>query len=354
MFGAYRLSFASSSLIVSLKIDLPRPLRHSLSVDLIAKAKDVFGIEIAQLQKLANRLDESFISAVEALHDSLLQEKKIIVIGVGKSESIGQKFVATLNSTGATAVSLSCQNALHGDLGLLSTGDLIIALSYSGETTEMMTLLPHVKQRAGKIISLTGNPSSTLAKHSDIVLDTHVEEEACPLQLAPTSSSTNMLGLCDALAMVLLEKRGFRSEDFAALHPGGNLGKYLLTRVSDIMRSGSDFAKVTPEQTVQDAILTMVQCRAGAAVVVDKSDALLGIFTHGDFVRGYQENREIGDSVIKDHMTVSPISVMASDLAVEVVKILRENRIDDLIVLDDDNRVVGLVDVQDLSRCGLA
>ncbi|MDA0766722.1 MAG: KpsF/GutQ family sugar-phosphate isomerase [Verrucomicrobia bacterium] len=291
---------------------------------------------------------------MEALHETLQREKKIVVIGVGKSESIGKKLVATLNSTGATAVALSCQNALHGDLGLLSNGDVIIALSYSGETTEMMTLLPHVKKRASKVIAITGNPSSTLAKHSDIVLDTSVDEEACPLRLAPTSSSTNMLALGDALAMVLLEKRGFRAEDFAELHPGGSLGKYLLTRVTEIMRHDDDLAKVTPETPVQDAILTMLKCRAGAAVVVNSQGGLAGIFTHGDFVRGYQNDHQIGDTPVKNHMTSTPITIHENDLAVEVVKILRESRIDDLIVVNDRGEPVGLVDVQDLSRFGVS
>jgi len=323
-------------------------------VDSIEKARAVLAIEASQLQRLAENLDDQFAQAIEVLSQTLSQGRKIVVIGVGKSESIGNKFVATLNSTGATAVNLSCLNALHGDLGVLSNGDLVIALSYSGETTEMITLLPHVKKRASKIIAITGSPTSTLAKHSDLVLDTHVEEEACPLQLAPTSSSTNMLGLCDALAMVLLEKRGFRPEDFAELHPGGNLGKFLLTRVGDIMRTGSALASVSPTDSVQSAILQMLESRAGAAVITKSDGSLAGIFTHGDFVRAYQSNREIGDSAISEHMTIEPITVQEDDLAVEVIKILQKHRIDDLIVLSAEGKTVGLIDVQDLSRQGLA
>jgi len=324
------------------------------AVDFIAKGRKTLEIEATQLLMLAGRLDDCFVQSVETLEETLNAGKKIVVIGVGKSESIGNKFVATLNSTGATAVNLSCQNAIHGDLGLLSIGDLVVALSYSGETSEMIALLPHVKKRASRIISITGAPASTLAKHSDLVLDTSVEEEACPLQLAPTSSTTNMLGLCDALAMVLLEKRGFRTEDFAELHPGGNLGKYLLTRVSDIMRTGDALAKTPSDSLVQDAVLKMLECRAGAAVVVNSDDSLAGIFTHGDFVRGYQSNREIGDSPVIEHMTRNPISIHHDDLAVEIVRTLRENHIDDLVVVNDQNQAVGLVDVQDLSRHGLS
>jgi len=323
-------------------------------VDLIEKARTVLGIEAAQLLRLSERLDESFARAITALGDSLAGGKKIVVIGVGKSQNIGKKFVATLNSTGATAVSLSCQNALHGDLGLLSLDDPVIALSHSGETHELITLLPHVKKRASLIIAITGNPSSTLARHSDIILETHVDEEACPLRLAPTSSSTNMLGLCDALAMVLLEKRGFRSEDFAELHPGGSLGKYLLSHVSDIMRTGAALATVPLDALVQDTIIAMLEARTGAAIVVHPDQSLAGIFTHGDFVRSYQKDHEIGSSPVSAHMTAEPVTVRENDLAVEVVKILRGNRIDDLIVLNDSGQPVGLVDVQDLSRQGLS
>ncbi len=336
-------------LLLDLTSDLRHPSPVSASSPLLEKARRVLEIEIEQLKRLSDRLDDQFSQAITALKDTLLLEKKIVIIGVGKSENIGKKIVATFNSTGATAVNLSCQNALHGDLGLLSTDDLIIALSYSGETQEMMTLLPHVKKRATQVIALTGNPNSTLARHSDIVLDIGVDDEACPLGLAPTSSSTNMLVLGDALAMVLLEERGFQEDDFAELHPSGTLGKYLLTRVSDIMRKGSDFVKVDPETTVQNTVLAMLACRAGAATIVNPDDSLVGIFTHGDFVRGYQNHRDIGDTCVCEHMTKNPITVQTDDLAVNVVKIIRENRIDDVIVLEG-KKVAGLIDVQDLSR----
>jgi len=323
-------------------------------VDYIERGQAVLEIEIAQLQRLAERLDCHFGEAVEALNSALQNGKKIVVIGVGKSQNIGKKFVATLNSTGATAVSLSCQNALHGDLGLISNEDIIVALSDSGETAELISLLPHVKKRASQIIAITGNQNSHLAKHSDLVLLTHVSEEACPLRLAPTSSSTNMLALTDALAMVLLEKRGFQPEDFAELHPGGSLGKYLLTRVADIMRKEDEVAKVSPGDTVQDSILAMVKSRSGAAIVINPDDSLAGIFTHGDFVRGYQIDRNIGDQCVTNYMTTSPITVRETALAAEVIKILRENRIDDVIVLNNEDKAVGMIDVQDLSRLGLS
>ena len=323
-------------------------------MDYIERGQAVLEIEIAQLQRLAERLDCHFGEAIEALNSALQNGKKIVVIGVGKSQNIGKKFVATLNSTGATAVSLSCQNALHGDLGLISNEDMIVALSDSGETAELISLLPHVKKRASQIIAITGNQNSHLAKHSDLILLTHVSEEACPLRLAPTSSSTNMLALTDALAMVLLEKRGFQPEDFAELHPGGSLGKYLLTRVADIMRKEDEVAKVSPGDTVQDSILAMVKSRSGAAIVINPDDSLAGIFTHGDFVRGYQIDRNIGDQCVANYMTTSPITVRETALAAEVIKILRENRIDDVIVLNNEDKAVGMIDVQDLSRLGLS
>jgi len=323
-------------------------------VDYIERGQAVLEIEIAQLQRLAERLDCHFGEAVEALNSALQNGKKIVVIGVGKSQNIGKKFVATLNSTGATAVSLSCHNAPNGDLRLISIEDMIVALSDSGEPAELISLLPHVKKRASQIIAITGNQNSHLAKHSDLILLTHVSEEACPLRLAPTSSSTNMLALTDALAMVLLEKRGFQPEDFAELHPGGSLGKYLLTRVADIMRKEDEVAKVSPGDTVQDSILAMVKSRSGAAIVINPDDSLAGIFTHGDFVRGYQIDRNIGDQCVANYMTTSPITVRETALAAEVIKILRENRIDDVIVLNNEDKAVGMIDVQDLSRLGLS
>ena len=207
-------------------------------MDAIEKARRVIRIETDSLQRLADRLDAGFSRAVELLKETLDQRGKIVVIGVGKSGNIGHKIAATLNSTGSTAVVLNSQNALHGDLGLLSDGDAVLALSYSGETSELLDLLPFIRRFEVRIISLTGKPTSTLSTFSDVTLDTSVEREACPLNLAPTSSSTAMLVMGDALAMVLLEARGFTEEDFARYHPGGSLGRALLTKVSDIMRHG--------------------------------------------------------------------------------------------------------------------
>jgi len=319
-------------------------------MDAIEKARRVIGIETESLQRLADRLDSSFGAAVELLKETLDQRGKIIVVGVGKSGNIGHKIAATLNSTGATAVVLNSLNALHGDLGLLSDGDAIIVLSYSGETLEMLDLLPFIKRFDVRIIALTGKTDSTLSRHSDITLDTSVEREACPLNLAPTSSSTAMLVMGDALAMVLLEARGFTEEDFARYHPGGALGRALLTKVSDIMRIGGELATVGESASIREVLAAMTATRSGACLILTKSGALAGIFTHGDFARCFQQNPDIADRPVNDFMTRKPVSVHADSLAAEAVKTIGRNRIDDVVVLDADGRPVGLIDSQDLAR----
>lgn len=318
--------------------------------EFIAQAKSVLQTEIDELASLSGRIGLEFTHAIQTLCDGLTGRGKIIVIGVGKSENIATKIAATLNSTGAPTVVLDCQNALHGDLGILADGDTVLALSYSGETAELLNLLPHLKRRTAPIIAFTGNPGSTLANNSDVVLDTSVSNEACPLNLAPTSSSTNMLALGDALAMVLLQARGFRSEDFAELHPSGSLGRQLLTRVTDIMRQGDQLACVQPTDTIATALAVMQQCKAGAVVATDEQDHLQGIFTHGDFVRAYQKDRDLADRLVADKMTPDPVTIQGNKLAAEAVHMLEENRIDEIIVVDEKQKVVGLIDVQDLSR----
>ena len=318
--------------------------------DFISEARIVLQTEIDELISLAARVDVSFVAAVKALRRGLEERGKIIVIGVGKSENIATKIAATLNSTGAPAVVLNCQNALHGDLGIMAEGDTVLALSYSGETTELLNLLPHLKRRAHSIIAFTGKPNSALATNSDVVLDVSVENEACPLNLAPTSSTTNMLALGDALAMVLLKSRGFQAEDFAKLHPGGSLGRQLLTRVTDIMRQGDQLARVQPTDTIATALAAMKQSKAGAVVATNEQGQLQGIFTHGDFVRAYQEDRDVADHLIRDHMTANPVTIQGDKLAAEAVHTFEQHLIDEVVVINAENQVIGLIDVQDLSR----
>ncbi len=317
------------------------------------KARRVIELEIQELHRLQDRVGEAFSAVIRQMLDCLATGHKLVVCGVGKSGNIGRKLAATLNSTGAPTVMLNVGDALHGDLGVVAEGDLVITLSYSGETDELLTLLPHLKRRRVTLVAVTGNAESMLARQADVVLDVQVNREACPLGLAPTSSTTTMLVLCDALAMVLLEARGFRAEDFASLHPGGSLGRALLTRVADVMRQGEQLALITPATTVNQALQAMTKARCGAAIVADAAGKLAGVFTHGDFVRAFQRDMAIAETPVSEFMTRSPVTILAENLAVEVLATLDRHRVDDIVVVDQGGRPVGLVDTQDLTRLQL-
>jgi arabinose-5-phosphate isomerase len=318
------------------------------------RARKVFDTEIAELVRLRDRLDGSFEQAVDAVRRSILAGGKVIVVGVGKCSHVGDKIAATLTSTGSPAIALNSMNALHGDLGIVKDGDTVLCLSSSGETAEMLNLLPALRRFEVRILAFTGNIRSSLARHSDIVVDVSVEKEACPLALAPTSSTTAMLVLGDALAMTLLEASGFQPEDFARFHPGGSLGRKLLTKAADIMRPRNQMALITPETTVPDALDAMTRQRAGAAVVIDAEERLAGIFTHGDCVRAFRAHGpEISTLAVARLMTANPICIESTQLAVEVLAVLKKHRIDDIVVIDLDRKPAGLIDVQDLSRIGL-
>lgn len=319
----------------------------------VSLARRVIAIEMEEIGRLSERMDDRFTAAVTALLACLETRHKIVVCGVGKSGSIGRKLVATLNSTGATSVNLNAQDALHGDLGVLDEGDVVILLSYSGETRELVDLLPHLRRQNVKLIGVTGGVDSVLGRNSDIVLDVSVQREACPLGLAPTSSTTAMLVLCDALAMVLLNARGFREDDFARYHPGGSLGRALLTRVTDVMRKDEKLALVTPETLVSEVLKVMTRVRAGAAIVKAPDGTLAGVFTHGDFVRTWQQDPLVGQHPVSDYMTRKPITITEDKLATEVLALLENHRVDDLVVLDAEGKPVGLVDTQDLTRMKL-
>ena len=320
-------------------------------MDHLEKARRVISLEIEELSRLLERIDDSFVDAVETLKSSLEEGARIAIVGVGKSGNVGSKLAATLNSTGAPASVLNCQDATHGDLGLVNPGDSVIALSYSGETAELLNLIPHLKRRQAKIIAITGKPGSTLGKAADCVIDINVQREACPLNLAPTSSTTNTLVIGDALAMVLLEARGFTKEHFAELHPGGSLGRALLLRAGDIMRKGEEVVIVTGDMPVTEAIERMTKARAGAVVVADQEGILEGVFTQGDFVRAFQEqDGGIAAVPVGELMTRDPIHVGEDRLVGEVLRMLEDHRIDDLVVVDASGRPVGLIDTQDLTR----
>ena len=322
-------------------------------MDYLEKAKRVLGIEIFEMQRLRERLGESFIQAIQLIKEAVEARGKVVVVGVGKSGHIGSKIASTLTSTGSPAVVLDSVNALHGDLGMVADGDVVLALSSSGETDEMLRILPAIARFQVKIIAMCGDPKSTLAQNAHVILDVNVEQEACPLNLAPTSSTTAMLALGDALAMVLLEARGFQKEDFARFHPGGMIGRSLLVRVHQIMRPRDALALVAPNEPIRSVLKAMTSVRAGAAIVAGENGKLLGIFTHGDFARNFQSDSKIGERLVADLMTLNPVTVHQDKLAVEVLKLLEQHRIDDLVVVNDEQVPVGLVDSQDLTKLKL-
>src|SRR5256712_1040473 len=257
-------------------------------MDYLEKARRVFDVEILELQRLRQRLGDDFSRAVALIKDAVDARGKVVVVGVGKSGHIGGKIASTLTSTGSPAVVLDSLNALHGDLGMIADGDVVLALSASGETEELIRVLPAIARFDVKIIAICGDPNSTLAKNADVFLDVAIEQEACPLNLAPTSSTTVMLALGDALAMVLLEARGFNKEDFAKFHPTGRIGRSMLMRVHQVMRPREAMAIVATDTPIRDVLRAMTSVRAGAAVIAGEDRQLLGVFTHGDFVRNFQ------------------------------------------------------------------
>jgi len=313
-------------------------------------ARAVLSTEAAGLRSLAASLGAEFSRAVDCLARAT---GRIVVSGMGKSGLVARKIAATLSSTGTPALFVHPAEASHGDLGMVSQGDLILILSFSGETEEVSRLIPSLKRIGTRIVALTGNPQSSLAREAEIHLDVQVPREACPLNLAPTSSSTAMLAVGDALAMVLLEARGFKKEDFATFHPGGTLGRNLLLKVEDIMRTREQMAVLSGLATVNEALALIADKRAGAVAVTDKQGRLAGIYTHGDFTRGYQKDVHIGRARLADVMTPKPITVRVDKLAVEVLNLFEAHRIGDLIVVDRRGHPVGLVDAQDLAKVKL-
>lgn len=319
----------------------------------LTRAKEVFDIEIAALRAVRARLDASFEQAVALVVAALGQRGKIVVIGIGKSGNVGHKIAATLTSTGSTSVVLNPVDALHGDLGIVNDGDVILALSYSGESEELLNLMPALKRFSVKILSLTGAAKSSLARHSDVVLNVHVPKEACPFNLAPTASTTAMLAMGDALAMAVLEARGFKQSDFAKYHPSGAIGRAMLVRVKDIMRSGVRNAVASHKLNVREALLVMTQAKSGSLGVVDARGKLVGVFTDGDFRRRMAADENLLSKPLAGVMTRNPICIRDEALAAEALKIFNERNIDDLIVVNAKKEPVGLVDSQDLPKLKL-
>ncbi len=313
-------------------------------------AKQVLEIEADAVKNLVNYVDDTFVEAVELVYSSV---GRIIITGMGKPGLIGRKISATLASTGTPSLFLHPAEAIHGDLGMVTKEDVVIAISHSGETDEIVKLLNTIKKIGSKLIAITGNPASTLANNSDVLLHVPIDKEACPLGLAPTASTTAQLAMGDALAVALLDKRGFKPEDFALYHPGGSLGKKLLT-VKDIMRKGQDNPIVSKEVTIKEALLGITSARAGSCSIVDTDGKLLGIFTDGD-LRRHLENENVTNLLamnITEVMTISPFTIHEDRLAAEALNLLGEKSIDEIPVVNNNEEPVGLLDVQDLLKAG--
>jgi len=320
------------------------------SDQLLALAAEVLDIESRAVDALRSRLDASFAAACELCMDT---PGRIVVTGMGKSGHIGNKIAATLASTGTPSFFMHPGEASHGDLGMITGQDVLLAVSYSGETDEVLTILPLVKRMGAKLLSLTGKPKSTLAKAADVHLDVSVSEEACPLNLAPTASTTATLAMGDALAVALLKIRGFTAEDFAMSHPSGSLGKRLLLRVADVMRSGDDVPKVTAEVSLGEGLIEMSQKGLGMTAIVDADDKVLGIFTDGDLRRALDAGIDVRKTVMQEIMHTKCKTTTADILAAEAVHIMEENKITGLLVADEDGRLVGALNIHDLFRAGI-
>ena len=314
-------------------------------------ARSVFDIELDGVKAVRESLDEHFTKAIELFLSVLSKDGKIVVTGVGKNLHIAEKISATLASTGSTSVVLNPSQAIHGDLGILSRNDVLLALSYSGESDEIKALLPAVLRLGIPVVALTADASSALGKHSDIALNVKVPCEACPFGMAPTASTTATLAMGDAIAMTLLGARGFKREDYAKLHPAGAIGKALLLRVVDVMRKDADLAIVPETATLRDAVLAMTKAQTGAACIVDEHGKLVGIFTDGDLRRNSAKNLTFDITQgVASLMTRNPTRVTNDQLAVDILHIFEKRKIDDIPVVDGDGKVVGIIDIQDLPK----
>jgi len=321
------------------------------SAELLKRAADVLRIESNGILSIIDRLDDSFVRAVELMRSC---RGKVVVTGVGKSGLICRKIAATLASTGTPSFFLHSGDGVHGDLGMVMKGDVVLAISNSGETDEILKLLPHFKQHGLKLIVMTGNLESTLAKAGDVVLNVRVKEEACPLGLAPTSSTTAALAMGDALAVVLLEDKGFNQEDFALRHPGGTLGRRLLLRVEDLMVRGEQLPLVQEETLVQDALFEITAKRLGVTGVADAKGKLVGVITDGDLRRGLESRGQILSLKAKEIMTRNPKTIPADTLATEAVSVMERFAITSLFVLENGSRKpLGVIHLHDIVKAGI-
>ena len=304
-------------------------------------------IEAREIEALAKRLDTSFDAAVQLI---LQCKGRVVVSGMGKSGHVGNKIAATLASTGTPAFFMHPAEASHGDLGMITADDVVIALSNSGESDEILNILPTIKRLGAKVISITGGANSTLAKESHIHLSAEVSQEACPLGLSPTASTTAALALGDALAVCVLDCRDFSAEDFARSHPGGNIGRRLLTRVKDIMRSGDAVPQVAENTTLNDALLEITKKGMGLTAIIDAASRPIGIFTDGDLRRTFAKNIDANSAKIADVMHANPNTISANQLAVEALELMESKKINGLLVTDDAGKLVGAFNMHDLLK----
>ncbi len=313
-------------------------------------ARSVLAIEARAVAELSEHLDANFGEAVSIV---LACTGRVVVSGIGKSGHIAHKIAATLASTGTPAFFVHPAEASHGDLGMITSQDVVLAISNSGESAELVALLPPIKRRGARLIAMTGNAGSTLAAAADVHLDASVAEEACPLGLAPTSSTTAALALGDALAVVLLDARGFTAEDFAKSHPGGKLGRRLLVHVGDVMRQGAQLPLVHEDADLAAALVEMGGKGLGMTAVVDHAGILKGVFTDGDLRRALSKGVEISALRVRELMTRAPRTVAANDLAVQAVQIMERHRVNGLLVVDGTGRLIGALNMHDLFRAGV-
>jgi arabinose-5-phosphate isomerase len=312
-----------------------------------ALALSVLDIEANAIIALKPRIDAAFVKACELILDC---QGRLVVIGMGKSGHIGEKIAATLASTGTPAFFVHPGEASHGDMGMITATDVVMLISYSGQTQELLTLIPAIKRLHVPVVSLTGNPQSTLATAADVHLSIAVSQEACPLGLAPTASTTATLAMGDAIAVALLEARGFTPEDFARSHPAGALGRKLLLKVSDIMHKDAQLPKVSLETTISDALLEMSAKHLGMTAVVDSNDHVLGIFTDGDLRRALRKELNIHQEKVKDNMTTPCETIDANMLAVEALNLMQDKKINALLVTDAQQQLIGAFNMHDLLR----
>jgi arabinose-5-phosphate isomerase len=327
----------------------PLPLTPTVSpASLAASGRRVIEIEAQALDALAARIDDTFAAACQAI---LAGNGRVVCTGMGKSGHVARKIAATLASTGTPAFYVHPGEAGHGDLGMITDADVVLALSYSGESDEVLMLLPVLKRQGNTVIGMTGRPQSTLARESDIHLDVSVPTEACPLDLAPTSSTTASLAMGDALAVALLDARGFTADDFARSHPAGSLGRRLLLHITDVMHAGDDVPRVDVGATLSEALVEMSRKRLGMTAVVDADGRLAGLFTDGDLRRTLDNpTLDVRTARIADVMTRAPKTIGADQLAVEAARLMETHKISGLVVVDDGLRPVGALNIHDLLR----